>query len=101
MRSFAWSPDSTRLASGSHDGSMKVWDPFCGRCLLTLQEPGDGASCAWSPEGTLLACGLNDGVVKVWDIIGGRCLVTFAGTSRPGGLMCLVSRRCAALDLLG
>ena len=35
--SVSWSPDGTRLATGSTDGTAKVWDAAGGRELLTLQ----------------------------------------------------------------
>ncbi|ORY16324.1 NACHT domain-domain-containing protein [Clohesyomyces aquaticus] len=36
VRSVAFSPDSTRLASASHDNTVKVWDAGSGTCLQTL-----------------------------------------------------------------
>jgi WD40 repeat protein len=33
--SCAWSPDGTRLLSGSNDGSVKVWEAASGACLWT------------------------------------------------------------------
>ena len=35
--SVSWSPDGTRLATGSEDGTAKVWDAAGGRELLTLK----------------------------------------------------------------
>ena len=32
----AWSPDGTRLLSGSHDGTARVWDANSGIELLSL-----------------------------------------------------------------
>ena len=34
---MSWSPDGTRLATGSRDGTAKVWDAAGGRELLTLK----------------------------------------------------------------
>jgi DNA-binding beta-propeller fold protein YncE len=57
--SVAFSPDGKRLASGSYDGSIKVWDAQTGRETLTLKERGGasqfGKSVAFSPDGKRLA----------------------------------------------
>ena len=34
---MAWSPDGKRLATGSRDGTAKVWDAASGQELLTLK----------------------------------------------------------------
>ena len=36
VRSVAFSPDSARLASASHDNTVKIWDASSGECLQTL-----------------------------------------------------------------
>ncbi|KAL2198040.1 NACHT domain-containing protein, partial [Corynascus similis CBS 632.67] len=35
--SVAWSHDSARLASASHDETVKIWDPTTGQCQSTLE----------------------------------------------------------------
>ena len=58
VRSVSWSPDGTRLATGSEDGTAKVWDAAGGRELLTLKgHTGQVHSVSWSPDGTRLATG--------------------------------------------
>jgi WD40 repeat protein len=54
--SVAFSPDSTRLASGSGDRTVKVWDASSGQCVQTLEGHSDGVwSVAFSPDSTRLA----------------------------------------------
>src|SRR5262249_55566773 len=73
VHSVCWSPDGARLATGSHDGTAKVWDAAGGRELLTLRgHTGPVRSLAWSPDGARLATGSHDGTAKVWDAAGGR-----------------------------
>jgi tetratricopeptide (TPR) repeat protein len=75
--SVAWSPDGQRLATGSWDGTAKVWDAAGGRELLKLKGHTDRLwSVAWSPDGTRLATGSSDGTAKVWEVAGGRELLT-------------------------
>ncbi len=77
---MAWSPDGTRLATGSWDGTAKVWDAAGGRELLTLKgHTSHVRSVSWSPDGTRLATGSEDGTAKVWDAAGGRELFTLKG----------------------
>jgi eukaryotic-like serine/threonine-protein kinase len=84
VRSVSWSPDGTRLATGSYDGTAKVWDAAGGRERLTLRahtNPVDSVS--WSPDGTHLATGSEDDTAKVWDAAGGRELRTLKGHTGP------------------
>ncbi len=89
VRSVAWSPDGTRLATGSADGTAKSWDSAGGRVLLTLKGHASAVrSVSWSPDGTRLATGSEDGRAKVWDSAGGRELLTLKGHASP---VCSVS----------
>ncbi|HKB02946.1 MAG TPA: protein kinase [Gemmataceae bacterium] len=66
----AWSPDGRLLASGSLNGSVKVWDAWTeGPPLFELPTLKRVARhLAFSPDGTLLATGGEDDWVKLWDI---------------------------------
>jgi WD40 repeat protein len=76
----AWSPDGTRLASGSSDNTVKLWEPSSGRALNTLSGHDNSVnSVAWSPDGTRLASGSGDKTVKLWEPSSGRVLNTLAG----------------------
>ncbi|MBM5817491.1 MAG: hypothetical protein FJ083_13175 [Cyanobacteria bacterium K_Offshore_surface_m2_239] len=69
-------PDG-RLAAGSADGSIRVWDPASGSVNAVLQGHR-GAVCALAllPEGRL-ASGSGDGTIRLWDLASGSCSGVF------------------------
>ncbi|MFO0980325.1 MAG: WD40 repeat domain-containing protein [Planctomycetota bacterium] len=67
-RAMAFSPDGKRLAVGTWDGKVQLWDVSSGRLLLSLDRGGAQISCiAFSADGHRLACGGLDGRVAIWD----------------------------------
>jgi len=65
----AWSADGRLLASGSLNGSVKVWDARTGDLRFPLPALKWGARhVAFSPDSRLLATGGEDDWVKLWDI---------------------------------
>ena len=80
VRSIAWSPDGRRLASGSTDMTVRVWDAESGREILPL--PGhleEVNSVAWNPNGESIASASGDGKIKIWDATAGKVLRTLRG----------------------
>ncbi|KIK44915.1 hypothetical protein CY34DRAFT_584968 [Suillus luteus UH-Slu-Lm8-n1] len=67
--SVSFSPDGTRIVSGSRDSTIRMWDAATG---LPLGEPFRGhTSSVWSvsfsPDGTRIVSGSRDSTVRVWD----------------------------------
>jgi serine/threonine protein kinase/WD40 repeat protein len=70
-----FSPDSTKLASGSIDGIVKIWDVSTGEVIRTIAAESriNITSVAWSPDGKLLAVGRAwDGDVSIYDAVTGE-----------------------------
>ncbi|KAL2802568.1 WD40-repeat-containing domain protein [Aspergillus granulosus] len=68
VRSITFSPDGRLLASGSRDGTIKLWNPATGGITHTLDSCSDLVlSVTFSPDGRLLASGSIDRTIKLWD----------------------------------
>lgn len=94
----AYSPDGTRLATSSVDGTIKIWDVKTGQEVMTIHEadtardntseaiPDTEANhevyaVAFSPDGSDLATGSHDGTAAVWNATTGKLLLTLRPTN--------------------
>ena len=61
VNSVSFSPDGTKVASGSNDDAVKLWDVTTGECLQTLEGHVEEVnSVSFSPDGRKVASGSND-----------------------------------------
>ncbi len=82
VTSVCFSPNGTRILTGSSDGTAKLWEVASGRELFTLREHTNGATSAcFSPDGKHILTGSDDSTAKVWDAATGRELLTLEGHS--------------------
>jgi len=75
VRSAAFSPDGTRIASGSHDKTVKLWDAQSGREIVTLNGHSDAVdSVVFSPDGKQIVgrYGVGDARLKLWNARSGE-----------------------------
>ena len=69
---LAFKPESSILASGSDDDTIRIWDltwnAWRSRPVRTLRgHRNDVEAVAWSPDGTMIASGSKDRTVRLWN----------------------------------
>ncbi|MEE1323143.1 MAG: hypothetical protein UHE91_04910, partial [Bacteroidales bacterium] len=63
----AYTPDGTKIISGSADKTVKIWDANTGECLKTLEGHSKYVySVAFSPDGKHIVSGSYDDTIKIW-----------------------------------
>jgi WD40 repeat protein len=82
VASVAWSPDGKRIASGSSDSTVQVWNATDGSNVFTYQGHSNTVvSLAWSPDGKRIASSSYDKIVQIWDAVDGNNAFTYKGHS--------------------
>jgi len=67
--SIALSPNVKTVASGSRDGTIRLWDIETKKVVARWTRHTDVASSlCWSVDGERMVSGSNDGTMRVWDV---------------------------------
>jgi WD40 repeat protein len=83
LSAVSWSPDGSRVVTGSEDKTAKVWDVKTGAEGLTLNgHTGEVSAVSWSPDGSRVLTGSLDKTAKVWDAKTGAEVLTLRGHTR-------------------
>jgi WD40 repeat protein/transcriptional regulator with XRE-family HTH domain len=83
VAALAFSPDEGTLATGSFDGSVKLWDLERGTLLWTSWQTNNIQRLAFAPDGHTLASSGADATIQLLDAKSGVYLRTLSGHSGP------------------
>src|SRR5712671_3636388 len=69
VNSVAFSPDGSRIVSGSSDKTIRLWDAETGDAIGKPLEghSSDVNSVAFSPNGSRIVSGSEDNTIRLWD----------------------------------
>ncbi len=88
----AYSPDGSRLATGSFRGALTIWDAEEIRPITSMDAVGWIAALRFTPDGSRLITGHSGGRLRIWDSV--------PVAQRVAGLQQAAAARAAAAPLV-
>ena len=80
--SVCFGPNGSKIACGSYDSTVRVWDAATGALVTTLEGHSYGVdSVCFGPDGSKIASGSSVKTVRVWDAATGALVTTLEGHS--------------------
>lgn len=76
---MSFSAQSGQLASGSWDGTLKLWDVYKNSCIETFEHGCDIMAIAFRPDGKEIACSATNGLIYFWDVESGEQVSSIEG----------------------
>lgn len=87
VRTVAYSPDGKFIASGSNDGTLKLWDTTTWNVVYTREHERVVNDVAFSPNGKYIVSGSSDSTVRIWETATGKLLFTMQGPRPVNAVM--------------
>ncbi len=87
VTSVLYSPNGKYIASGSEDGTVKIWDAETGSLVTTLKGHEERVtSVIYSPDGKYIISGSWDKTIIIWDVKTGKKLKVLTGSDLVNSL---------------
>ncbi len=73
---IAYFPNGEKIASGSSDKTIRIWDAYSGKAVAgaILEHPGEVEALSILPDGNRIVSGCDDGTLWIWDVNNRRCI---------------------------
>ena len=85
MAAVAFSPEGTRVLTGSNDNTARLWEAATGKVVATLAgHAGAVRAVAFSPDGARVLTGSEDNTAQLWTVFkSAQDLINTVRTSVP------------------
>jgi WD40 repeat protein len=72
---MSWSPNGTKVVTGSRDRTIQIYNAATGNCDATLTgHTGWVTNVAWETDDRVISSS-DDGTTRVWELPAGKCVL--------------------------